>query len=264
MLRKCSATFSTRRKVYCARRLCCWTFLTKFLLGLAVRGSSLQARIDKLAVKVNQNRTEAINIKLIFGKITVPTHILTLIGDPARFQRRGGHPSGDPTQKSFPFHSKFWPTGSLFLFLGTHVWLKHIINWTSSYYVSSQVVSRETMPKSMLEQYLACDKPPPLDKLNPYRWAFLSQQPILQCLASLSSLQNRSSGRTARTDWNSTRMQITFSICGGQRCCNPRRRLVPKGEDWGNYDIAIKHRCMCSASQSAWIFIRNLFTFLSR
>ena len=26
------------------------------------------------------------------------------------------------------------------------------------------------MPKSMLEQYLACDKPPPLDKLNPYRW----------------------------------------------------------------------------------------------
>ena len=33
-----------------------------------------------------------------------------------------------------------------------------------------QVVSRESMPKSMLEQYLACDKPPPLDKLNPYRW----------------------------------------------------------------------------------------------
>ena len=25
------------------------------------------------------------------------------------------------------------------------------------------------MPKSMLEQYLSCDKPPPLDKLNPYR-----------------------------------------------------------------------------------------------
>ena len=40
-------------------------------------------------------------------KNTVPTHILTLIGDPARFQRRGGHSSGDPTQKSFPFHSKF-------------------------------------------------------------------------------------------------------------------------------------------------------------
>ena len=32
-----------------------------------------------------------------------------------------------------------------------------------------QVVSRETMPKAMIEQYLACDKPPPLDKLNPYR-----------------------------------------------------------------------------------------------
>ncbi len=25
------------------------------------------------------------------------------------------------------------------------------------------------MPKAMLEAYLACDKPPPLDKLNPYR-----------------------------------------------------------------------------------------------
>ena len=32
-----------------------------------------------------------------------------------------------------------------------------------------QVVSRDSMPKSMLEQYLSCDKPPPLDKLNPYR-----------------------------------------------------------------------------------------------
>ena len=32
-----------------------------------------------------------------------------------------------------------------------------------------QVLSRDFMPKSMLEQYLACDKPPPLDKLNPYR-----------------------------------------------------------------------------------------------
>jgi len=32
-----------------------------------------------------------------------------------------------------------------------------------------QVVSKETMPKAMLEAYLACDKPPPLDKLNPYR-----------------------------------------------------------------------------------------------
>ena len=32
-----------------------------------------------------------------------------------------------------------------------------------------QVVSKETMPKALLEAYLACDKPPPLDKLNPYR-----------------------------------------------------------------------------------------------
>ena len=171
---------------------------------------------------------------------SVLAYILTLKGDPARFQRRGGHSSGDPTQKSFPFHSKFWPTGSLFLFFGTHDRPIHINNWSSSYYVSSQVVSRETMPKSMLEQYLACDKPPPLDKLNPYRWAFLSQQQILQqCLGSLSCLQNRFSGRTARMDWNSTRMQITFSISGGQRCCSPRRRLVRKGEDWGKCDVKV-------------------------
>lgn len=32
-----------------------------------------------------------------------------------------------------------------------------------------QVVSRDTMPKAMLEAYLACDTPPPLSKLNPYR-----------------------------------------------------------------------------------------------
>ena len=39
----------------------------------------------------------------------------------------------------------------------------------SSQSFDQQVVCRESMPKSMLEQYLACDKPPPLDKLNPYR-----------------------------------------------------------------------------------------------
>ena len=32
-----------------------------------------------------------------------------------------------------------------------------------------QVVSKETMPIAMREAYLACDKPPPLDKMNPYR-----------------------------------------------------------------------------------------------
>ncbi|XP_054711697.1 actin-binding protein WASF3-like [Uloborus diversus] len=32
-----------------------------------------------------------------------------------------------------------------------------------------QVVSRESMPAAMRETYLMCDKPPPLDKLNPYR-----------------------------------------------------------------------------------------------
>ena len=40
----------------------------------------------------------------------------------------------------------------------------------SSQAFDQQVVSRETMPKAMLEAYMACDKPPPLDKLNPYRY----------------------------------------------------------------------------------------------
>ena len=39
----------------------------------------------------------------------------------------------------------------------------------SSQAFDQQVVSRDTMPKAMLEAYMACDKPPPLDKLNPYR-----------------------------------------------------------------------------------------------
>ena len=39
----------------------------------------------------------------------------------------------------------------------------------SSQTFDQQVVSRNTMPKAMLEMYMACDQPPPLHKLNPYR-----------------------------------------------------------------------------------------------
>lgn len=81
--------------------------------GLAMRGSSLQVRIDKLAVKVTQldSNVEEVTLQEI------------------------------QLRKAFRSSQSF----------------------------DQQVVSRETMPKSMLEQYLACDKPPPLDKLNPYR-----------------------------------------------------------------------------------------------
>jgi len=81
--------------------------------GLASRGSSLQARIDKLAVKVTQldSNVEEVTLQEI------------------------------QLRKAF----------------------------RSSQTFDQQVVSRETMPKSMQEQYMACDKPPPLDKLNPYR-----------------------------------------------------------------------------------------------
>uniref|UniRef100_T1IZF7 Wiskott-Aldrich syndrome protein family member n=1 Tax=Strigamia maritima TaxID=126957 RepID=T1IZF7_STRMM len=39
----------------------------------------------------------------------------------------------------------------------------------SSIIYDQQVVSRSTIPTAMLETYKQCDKPPPLDKLNPYR-----------------------------------------------------------------------------------------------
>lgn len=81
--------------------------------GLAVRGSNLQARIDKLAVKVTQLDSNIEEVTL---------HEIQL-------------------RKAFRSTQNF----------------------------DQQVVSRDTMPKSMLEQYLACDRPPPLDKLNPYR-----------------------------------------------------------------------------------------------
>lgn len=39
----------------------------------------------------------------------------------------------------------------------------------SSVVYDQQVVSRESIPAAIKEIYLMCDKPPPLDKLNPYR-----------------------------------------------------------------------------------------------
>lgn len=39
----------------------------------------------------------------------------------------------------------------------------------SSTQFDQQVVSRETIPVAMLEQYESCEQPPPLHELNPYR-----------------------------------------------------------------------------------------------
>ena len=102
-----------------------------------MRGSSLQARIDKLAVKVTQldSNVEEVTLQEI------------------------------QLRKAF----------------------------RSSQGFDQQVVSRESMPKSMLEQYLACDKPPPLDKLNPYREVTIIQpSPVHSFLTSHC--------RTGRTD----------------------------------------------------------------
>ncbi|XP_075233469.1 wiskott-Aldrich syndrome protein family member 3 SCAR isoform X2 [Lycorma delicatula] len=80
---------------------------------LAARANSLQARIDRLAIKVTQldSNVEEVSLQDIHMR------------------------------KAFK----------------------------SSVIFDQKVVSRDTMPTAMLETYKLCDKPPPLDKLNPYR-----------------------------------------------------------------------------------------------
>ena len=80
----------------------------------------------------------------------------------------------------------------------------------SSQTFDQQVVSRETMPKSMQEQYMACDKPPPLDKLNPYREVRSGNQ-------SMGALDKCKNFRMAKMDSNSTLIQITSLNCGDLR-----------------------------------------------
>ncbi|BES92776.1 Hypothetical protein motif [Nesidiocoris tenuis] len=87
--------------------------LTRDSRGIAARASSLQARLDRLSVKVTQldSTVEEVSLQDIHMR------------------------------KAFK----------------------------SSIVFDQQVVSRDTMPTAMLEVYKLCDKPPPLDKLNPYR-----------------------------------------------------------------------------------------------
>ncbi|KAK6629756.1 hypothetical protein RUM43_003574 [Polyplax serrata] len=81
--------------------------------GLSARANNLQARIDRLAIKVTQldSNVEEVSLQDIHMR------------------------------KAFK----------------------------SSVIFDQQVFSRETMPMAMMETYQLCDKPPPLDKLNPYR-----------------------------------------------------------------------------------------------
>lgn len=87
--------------------------LTREAHYMAARANSLQARLDRLAVKVTQldSTIEEVSLQDIHLK------------------------------KAFK----------------------------SAIVFDQQVVSRDTMPTAMLEVYKQCDKPPPLDKLNPYR-----------------------------------------------------------------------------------------------
>ena len=161
--------------------------------GLAVRGSSLQARIDKLAVKVSKSskRYAIFWIPIVQARLSISiwhgfsspslVYLLTASGDTVGLQCWRGHSPRDSTKKSFPLHSELWPAGGIWISISICT-VCHCMTWGKSFWCELsrrfqsflyQVVSRETMPKSMLEQYLACDKPPPLDKLNPYRWNIL-------------------------------------------------------------------------------------------
>lgn len=83
---------------------------TSKLIG---RTSTLQGRIDRIAIKVTQLDYTVDEVSLL------------------------------DAQKKYPFKS------------------------STSY--DQQVMSRSTMPASLMEQYKLCDKPPPLSKLNAYR-----------------------------------------------------------------------------------------------
>ena len=82
----------------------------------------------------------------------------------------------------------------------------------SSTSFDQQVVSRATMPKAMQELYEACDRPPPLDKLNPYRSETLSESPNRNICDSTRCLLI--SGRTASTVSSSTPIPTISSSCG--------------------------------------------------
>ncbi|XP_065339451.1 actin-binding protein WASF3 isoform X2 [Cloeon dipterum] len=102
--------------------------LQKEAATLAARATSVQSRIDRLAVKVTQLDS-------------------------------GGE---EGTPDLLPPHHQQKPLLSL-----QDMHLRKAFK--SSVIFDQQVVSRDTMPSAMLEQYMQCDKPPPLQKLNPYR-----------------------------------------------------------------------------------------------
>lgn len=109
--------------------------------AIAQRSNSLQARIDRIAVRVTQLDS---NVE-----------------------------EGESVSNIHAFEFKLHTTWTAFdncCFLSVslqEIQLRKAFRSSQSF--DQQVVSRETMPKAMLEAYMACDKPPPLDKLNPYR-----------------------------------------------------------------------------------------------
>ena len=116
--------------------------LAKEARGLSDRANSLQARIDRLAVKVTQLDSNVEESKPNHHFLCTFNFILC------------------PLITTFSIKP-------LLLVSLQDIHMRKAFK--SSVIFDQQVVSRDTMPTTMLETYQQCDTPPPLDKLNRYR-----------------------------------------------------------------------------------------------
>lgn len=104
---------------------------------LATRANSLQARLDKLAIKTTQLDSTVEEGMCSLGKL-------------------------------FSILITYFVITVLFIVSLQEIHMRKA--YKSAAIFDQQVVSRDTMPTAMLETYDQCDKPPPLYKLNPYRF----------------------------------------------------------------------------------------------
>lgn len=225
--------------------------------GLAVRGSSLQARIDKLAVKVS-------TFYIIHYIVDLPPLFIfqLFLGDPAGLQCWGGDSSRDPTEESFPLHSELWPTGEWSFVLKENPQERILqsipqkIQWKAidgfAIYCLGLIIRQNSFtlssPRSYPEkqcQSLCWNSTSPVTSRLPWTNSILIGEIILS--PQLCLHHHRHSGRMAKMDWSFTLMQITSSTCGAQKCCSPLRRPAPREEGWGKSERGLSLLTNCSS-----------------
>ena len=130
--------------------------------SIAHRSSNLQARIDRIAVRVTQLDSTVEEGRL--GSCVICTSLSFFLRTNCKFHLWTTKNGENPIPS--------WIHTMQCHFLYSSVSLQDIHlrkAFRSTQAFDQQVVSRDTMPKAMLEAYLGCDTPPPLSKLNPYR-----------------------------------------------------------------------------------------------